>query len=118
MYTPRKEVMGHNPVAPGQHPMPKEFLEKQIRHMSYLFANEYGMFRPQSKAAAKTFIAKQTISYKLDKEQTMEVRPANGSMSLFELKSHIEQFSLQEKILICKGAPFSIIHRQKNKKPR
>jgi len=96
MYEPRQEVQGFNPVAPGQHPIPKEFLESQIRHMSYLFANEYGIFQPKSKALAKTFIAKQTVSYNMIKEIDMTVSPATGSMSLKDLRDSIDQYTEEE----------------------
>lgn len=95
-FTPRSEVMGGNPVAPGQHPMPKEFLESQVRHMSYLFANEFGIFQPQDKAHAKTFIAKQTVGYKMVKEMDINVSPATGSMSLKDLRDSIDQYTEQE----------------------
>jgi len=96
MYKPRNEVHGGNPVAPGQHPIPKDFLEKQIRHISYLFANEFGIFQPETKALAQTFIAKQTISYKKIKELKMNVSPATGSMSLKELRDSIDQYTDEE----------------------
>lgn len=95
-FTPRQEVQGFNPIAPGQHPIPKDFLESQIRHMSYLFANEFGIFQPKSKAHAKTFIAKQTVSYKMDKEIELTVSPATGSMSLKDLRDSIDQYTEEE----------------------
>jgi len=96
MFEPREEVQGGNPVAPGQHPIPKDFLEKQIRHMSYLFANEFGIFQPKSKAAAKAFIAKNTISYKMIKEIDVTVSPATGSMTLRDLRNFIDQYTEDE----------------------
>jgi len=102
IFKPRTEVMGNNPVAPGQHPMPKDFMEQQVRHMSYLFANEFGIFQPETKAITKSFLAKQTFSYKMVKEFNMNVTPATGAMSLKDLKNSIEQYSIedQEKIQV------------------
>lgn len=96
MFEPRSEVMGHNPIAPGQHPMPKEFMTQQVRHMSYLFANEFGIFQAPSKPLFKTFIAKQTIGYSMVKEFKMNVTPASGSISLEDLRNSIDQYTIEE----------------------
>ncbi len=96
VYQGRQEVIGVSPVAPSQHPMPKEFLEDQIRHISYMFANEIAMFRAHNKAITNSFLAKQTVNYTLMKEINMTVAPATGSISLEELKVSIENYSLEE----------------------
>jgi len=96
IFEPRTEVMGNNPIAPGQHPIPKDFLEKQIRHISYLFANDFGTFQPYSKGIAKTFLAKQTVSYKKIKEFDMTVTPASGSISLKAFRDSIDQYTEEE----------------------
>lgn len=96
MFNPRVEVMGTNPVAPDQHPMPKEFLEAQTRHMAYLFANEFGIFQAPSKPLFKAFIAKQTIGYSMIKEFKMDVSPASGSITLAELRNSIDQYTEEE----------------------
>jgi hypothetical protein len=96
VYEPRSEVMGHNPVAPGQHPIPTEFLEDQTRHISYMFANDVGVFKPPTKNHAGSFMARQTMGYKLKKEIKREVRPASGSMNMKQLRDSLNQFSDSE----------------------
>jgi len=96
VYEPRREVIGNNPVAPGQHPIPKEFLDDQTRQISYMFANDMGIFTPPTKAAAKTFLAKQTNGYKLKKEIEREVRPASGSMTAKDLRDSLNQYTDEE----------------------
>lgn len=96
MFEPREEVMGTSPIAPGQHPMPKEFMEQQVRHMSYLFANEFGIFQAPSKPLFKTFMAKQTTGYSMVKEFKMNVTPATGSITLEDLRNSIDQYSIEE----------------------
>jgi len=96
VYEPRKEVMGNNPVAPGQHPIPKDFLDDQTRQISYMFANEMGIFTPPSKNHAKTFLANQTLGYKMKKEIKREVSPANGSMNMKELRDSLNQYTDEE----------------------
>jgi hypothetical protein len=102
MFDPRDETTGVAPVVIGQSAMPKEFLETTIRNMSYLFANETGMFQPSTKANAEIFLTKQTFSYTLVKEENMTVTPVQGSQSLKDLGNFINQFSLdeQEKIKV------------------
>ena len=95
-FEPRAEVMGGNPIAIGQSPVPKDIIENAVRNMSYLFANEISMFQPKTKALAKTFIAKQTVSYTMIKEVPMTVTPVQGAMSLKDLKDFINQFSDEE----------------------
>lgn len=96
MFTPRAEVLGTTPIARGQSPIPKEDLERLVRNMSYMFANEVNMFQPQTKAHANTFLDKQTMGYKMVKEVPMTVTPVQGSMSLKDLKDSIEQYSEEE----------------------
>lgn len=96
VYEPRKEVMGNNPVAPGQHPIPKYFLDDQTRQISYMFANEMGIFTPPSKNHAKTFLANQTMGYKLKKEIKREVSPAQGTMNMKELRDSLNQYTDEE----------------------
>lgn len=96
MYQPRSEVLGNNPVAPGQHPIPKDFLQKQVRAVCTMFANNQGVFQPHSKATAKTFLAKQTISYKKIKEVKIDVSPVQGSITLKELRDSIDQYTEEE----------------------
>ncbi len=95
-YEPRRETVGGNPVALGQSDMPIEYIESLIRNMSYLFANEIGMFQPNTKPLTNTFIAKQTFSYKMIKEVPMEVTPVQGAMSLKDLGNYINQFTEEE----------------------
>lgn len=95
-FEPRQEVMGGNPIALGQSPMPKEFLETLVSNMSQLFANETGMFQLKTKALTNSFIAKQTISYNMIKEVPMTVTPVQGAMSLKDLKDYINGFSEEE----------------------
>lgn len=85
----RSEVIGANPVAPSQHPMPAEFLEQQTRHISYMFANEFGIFKPATKAIANSFLAKMTVNYKLDKEIEVVVSPANGNITLKDFRDSL-----------------------------
>lgn len=96
MFEPREEVMGINPIAPGQHPIPKDFLQQQLRHVSYMFANQFGIFQPPSKQLYATFIAKQTVGYSMIKELEMEVSAAHGSIKLGELKEILETYNLEE----------------------
>ena len=96
VYQPRSEVMGNNPVAPGQHPIPKEFIDDQTRQISYMFANEMGIFTPPTKQISQTFLAKQTLGYKMIKEIKREVTPAQGSMTLKDLRDHLGQFTDEE----------------------
>ena len=109
VYQGRQEVIGANPIAPSQHPMPKEFMENQIRHISHMFANEIGIFQPPNKAIANSFLAKQTVNYSLVKEINMTVSTSTGSMSLEELKLSIDNYSIEEqkkiKIMITGEAP-------------
>ena len=67
VFEPRSEVLGFNPIAPGQHPIPKDFLEDQTRQISYMFANDIGVFTPPNKQIAAKFIAKETLNYKMIK---------------------------------------------------
>ena len=96
MFDPRDETTGLSPIVIGQSNMPKEFVETTIRNMSYLFANEIGMFQPRTKAIADIFLTKQTFSYTLVKEENMTVTPVQGSQSLKDLGDFINQFSLEE----------------------
>lgn len=96
VYEPRIEVLGNNPIAPGQHPIPKEFLDDQTRQISYMFANDMGIFTPPSKQIAATFLAKQTNGYKMKKEIKREVRPANGTMTMKDLRDSLGKYSDEE----------------------
>jgi len=96
VFEPRSEVMGNNPIAPGQHPIPKDFLEDQTRQISYMFANDMGIFTPPSKQIAGKFIARQTLNFKLIKEIEREVRPASGTMTAKDLRDSLNQFTDEE----------------------
>jgi hypothetical protein len=89
----RSEVVGNNPVAPSQHPMPADFLKQQVRHISYMFANEFGIFKPATKAVAKAWIAKQTVGYNMDKEMEVQVSPAQGSMTLKDFRDSLGAYT-------------------------
>lgn len=96
VYEPREELMGFNPIATGIHPIPQDFLDDQTRQISYMFANDMGIFTPPTKAAAANFIAKQTNGYNMIKEIDREVRPATGSMSAKELRNSLNQYTDDE----------------------
>ena len=96
MYQGRNEVIGLNPIAPSQHPMPADFLQQQVRHISYMFANEFGIFQPPSKADANTFLAKMTVNYSLVKEFDLTVSPANGSTNLKLFRDSLSAYSTEE----------------------
>lgn len=96
MFDPRDETTGVSPIVVGQSSIPKAFLETTIRNMSYLFANEIGMFQPRTKAFADIFLTKQTFSYSLIKEEVMTVTPVQGSQSMKDLGDFINQFSVEE----------------------
>jgi hypothetical protein len=105
VYEPRREVMGNNPVAPSQHPIPKEFLDDQTRQISYMFANDMGIFTPPTKQAAASFLAQQTVGYKMKKEIKREVRPATGSMTAKDLRDSLNQYTDTE----LEGMPVMIM---------
>ncbi len=92
MYKGRQEVVGNSPVAPSQHPMPPDFLKKYVRQISYIFANEHGLFKPPSKSHGAVFLEKQTVGYKLSKEINVAVTTARGSMNLKELRNHLNGY--------------------------
>jgi len=92
MYKPRDEVIGHSPIAPSQHPMHPSILKKNMRCMAYIFANEYGIFKPPTKAHATVWLAKQTVGYEKVKEYDMIVRPAAGAMTLKDLRDHLNRY--------------------------
>ncbi len=96
MYKGRSEVIGLNPIAPSQHPMPSDFLQQQIRHISYMFANQFGIFQPPSKADANSFISKMTVNYSLVKELTVDVSPATGSTNLKLFRDSLMAYSNDE----------------------
>lgn len=96
MYKGRQEVIGNSPVVPSQHPMPTEFLKQQVRHISYMFANEYGIFQPPSKIHAETFLSKMRVGYKKIKELNVTVSPAQGSITLKELKDSLTKYTDDE----------------------
>lgn len=93
VFSPRSEVLGNNPIAPSQHPMPRDFLKYQIRHISYMFANDIAIFQPPTKAIAQAWITKQTIGYKLDKEYQVQVSDDTGNMTLKDFKNSLAAFS-------------------------
>lgn len=96
MYKGRREVVGNNPVSPSQHPMPPDFLKKQVRHISYCFANEYGTFQPPTKAAAETFLAKMRVGYTMVKELKVTVSPAQGSMTLKQFRDSLVNYTEEQ----------------------
>jgi len=92
IYKGREEVIGLNPVAPSQHPMPPEFMRRYIRQIAYMFANEYGICKPPSKAHSAIFLDKHTRGYKKVKEIDVQVMSSRGSMNLKELRDHLNGF--------------------------
>ena len=96
MYSGRQEVVGNSPVVPSQHPIPVDFLKQQVRHISYMFANELGIFQPPSKAHAAAFLSKMRLGYKKIKELNVTVAPAQGSITLKDLKDSLEAYSDNE----------------------
>lgn len=96
MFKGRSAVIGPNPIVPSQHPMPIEFLKQQIRHISYMFANEFGIFQPPSKSHAETFLAKMRLGFTKIKELNVNVSPAQGSISLKDFRDSLEQFTDQQ----------------------
>jgi|SaaInlStandDraft_4_1057021.scaffolds.fasta_scaffold07027_9 hypothetical protein len=96
IYKGREEVIGENPVATSQHPMPPEFLKQQIRHISYMFANEFGIFQPPSKALCDTFLAKQQVGYTKVKEIDVTVSPAQGSITLKDFRDSLGGYTDDE----------------------
>lgn len=96
MYKGRDEVVGYSPVAPSQHPMPPEYMKRYIRHISYCFANGYGVFVPPNKAAAETFLAKQKVGYTMNKEIKVTVSPVQGSMSLKEFRDSLNGYTEEQ----------------------
>ncbi len=96
MYEGRVEVIGNNPVAPSQHPMPPEFMKKYVRHMAYCFANDFCTFQPPSKAAAETFLAKARVGYTMVKELKATVSPAQGNMTLKDFYDGLGAYTEEE----------------------
>ncbi len=96
MYKGRDEVVGNNPVAPSQHPMPPDYMKRYIRHISYCFANGYGVFVPPNKAAAETFLAKQKVGYTMNKEIKVTVSPVQGSMTLKEFRDSLGVYTEEQ----------------------
>lgn len=92
MYKGREEIIGNNPIAPSQHPMPPQVLKKNIRHMCYIFANEIGIFQPPSKAHASMWLDKQTVGFQKFKEFDVVIKPAHGSMTLKDLRDHLNGY--------------------------
>lgn len=96
MYKGREEVVGPSPVVPSQHPMPAEFMKQQIRHISYMFANEFGIFKPPSKAAAELFLSKMRFGYTINKSIDVVVQPAQGSITLKQLRDSLIGYTDEE----------------------
>lgn len=96
IYKGRQEVIGNSPVVPSQHPMPKEFLKQQVRHISYMFANEFGIFQPPSKVHAESFLSKMRLGYKKVKELNVTVSPAQGSITLKDLRDSLAAYTDEE----------------------
>ena len=96
MFKGRDEVVGNNPVAPSQHPMPPDFMKRYIRHISYCFANGYGVFKPETKAAADTFLAKLKVGYTMNKEVKVNVSPVQGSTTLKEFRDALNGYTAEQ----------------------
>lgn len=96
MYEGRVEVVGANPVAPSQHPMPPDFMKRFVRHVAYCFANDFCTFQPPTKAAAETFLAKARVGYTLVKEMKATVSPAQGNISLKEFRDGLGAYTEEE----------------------
>ena len=96
IYKGREEVVGINPVVPSQHPMPINFLKQQIRHISYIFSNGYGIFQPPTKMHTELFLSKMRLGYTKIKEIDVTVSPSQGSMSLKDFKDSLENFTEDE----------------------
>lgn len=114
-FQPRNEVMGYNPVAPTQHPMPADFLQQQIRHIAYMFANDFGTFKPSNNSIANSFLAKMTLNYSLVKEFDLNVSPAQGNISLKEFRDSLMAYSDEElkkiKIVTLGEDPQDVLNR-------
>lgn len=89
----RREVVGNNPVVPSQHPMPIEFLKEQTRGIAYMFANDIGIFQPESKAQASTLLSRMAVGFNKVKEMRIKVTPPEHSMTLFDLKNSLANFT-------------------------
>ena len=89
----RPEVAGDNAILTTQHPMPAEFLKQQTRHIAYMFANEFGIFKPSTKAAANTFLAKMSVGFTKVKEMDVKVSPSQGTMTLRDLRDALANFT-------------------------
>lgn len=88
-YKGRNEVVGGNPIAPSQHPMPISFLESQVRSISYMVANGFGLFQPPSLVQARNFISREVLGYRKVKEMQVEVFAPTELMSLKNYKKLI-----------------------------
>lgn len=116
IYKGRQEVIGNSPVAPSQHPMPPDFMKRFVRQISYLFANEYGIFKPPTKSHGAVFLEKQTVGYTKVKEVDVVVQSARGSMNLKELRDHLhgyeDEWLKQKQVLIIGENPDDTAKRQ------
>jgi len=92
-YKPREEVQGFNPIAPGQHPMPKEHIINQINNITFMFEKRMGMYQAENKARYKAFLAKQTNGYSIVIDQYIKLENIQGSISLLDLKRKLEGYS-------------------------
>ena len=93
MYKGRDEVVGINPVVPSQHPMPASFLKQQVRHISYMFANDLGIFKPATKVHANLFLSKMRLGYTKIKEVSVEVSQSQSSITLKDFKDTLDKMT-------------------------
>ena len=92
----RPEVVGDNAILTTQHPMPAEFLKQQTRHIAYMFANEFGIFKPATRAMATTFLSKMSVGFTKVKEMDITVSPSQGVMSLKDLRDSLANFTEEQ----------------------
>lgn len=89
----RREVIGNNPIVPSQHPMPASFLKEQTRAIAHMFVNDIGVFQPESKAQAFSFLSRMAVGFLKVKEMRLKLIPPKPSMTLFELKNSLTSFT-------------------------
>ena len=116
VYEAKNQMVGNNPVSPNDHPMSQDFLNKQIRHICYCFANDYCVFQPPTKAAAELFLAKMRVGYTLDHEYHIPISMQQGNMCLYDLITSAQQFDTYElkkiKIQVNGKHPHDVVDMQ------
>jgi len=96
VYRPRQEVSGPTPIAPGQSKIPADFIQQQIRHATYMFANNFGVIEFPSKQVVESYITHQTLNYQLKKEYVVVVETTNGTTTLYDLRNSLNAFTDEE----------------------